>query len=149
MAEPTIVNTTPAKQEPLVMEAPRTPPLPVAALAGGITRVDIDDKESVSTAVSVSHMSLESPVIVEGIEEAALNYDIFCLVIDASMPQGDLFSCALVSRAVSEIALRALWSTLLTLRPLWHLLAPPGLAFPERQRANVEYFDKVCVGSEV
>ena len=43
-----------------------------------------------------------------------------------------------VSRAVSEIALRVLWSA--------PLLAPSGLAFPERQRANVENFSKVRVG---
>ena len=78
-----IVDTNPAEEEPLVTHEPHTPPLPVTALVDGISWIGIDD---VSTATSDSHMSSESPDVVEGIEGAAVR---------VSRGQRDRTSCTL------------------------------------------------------
>ncbi len=41
------------------------------------------------------------------------------------LSNGDLFRCALVSRAFCEPALRMLWRAMTPPNPLWILLAPP------------------------
>ncbi|KAI0696374.1 hypothetical protein C8T65DRAFT_743582 [Cerioporus squamosus] len=88
---------------------------------------------------------MSSPAIAAVLE----NYDILCLLFDGSRgPQGalsncDLGRCALVSRAFSKAALRALWRNLPDLLPLWHVLAPPGLPFPLNHRALPNYFDEI------
>ncbi|KAM5539314.1 hypothetical protein V8D89_007005 [Ganoderma adspersum] len=49
----------------------------------------------------------------------------------------DLFRCALVSRALCEPALRALWRTMSLLPdPLWFLLAPPDSS-PKRLTCHI------------
>ncbi|RPD60864.1 hypothetical protein L227DRAFT_653127 [Lentinus tigrinus ALCF2SS1-6] len=80
---------------------------------------------------------------------SVLDYDILCVIFDGNRgPQGiltnsDLVRCALISRAFSEAALRALWKNPPTLRPLWHVLAPPNLKFPKKDDETEEYFDKI------
>ena len=77
------------------------------------------------------------------------NVDILYSLFDGNhgfhgvLTRGDLARCARVSRAFSDAALRVLWRNPLTLRPLWHVLAPPRLAFPEESATTADYYKEV------
>lgn len=61
--------------------------------------------------------------------------------------KNDLARLAVVSRAFYDPAIRALWKTLGTMFPLWHLLAPLDAPFPyfARDDSRSEYLQKVSI----
>lgn len=67
------------------------------------------------------------------IHRGLANYDVLCTVFDTiRLRKADLRNAALVCRTFKEPALRKLWRTLANSIPLWHLLAPENIAYPNR-----------------
>lgn len=76
------------------------------------------------------------------IHRSLANYDVLCTIFDTMRPnKADLRSAALVCRTFKEPALRSLWRKLTTSTPLYHLLAPEALAFPNH--ISEAYLDSV------
>ncbi|KAI0702560.1 hypothetical protein C8Q76DRAFT_226960 [Earliella scabrosa] len=86
----------------------------------------------------------------------ALNcYDVLCMIIEAGIPDPSLhereasecrvalFNAALVCRSWSEPALRALWTRLPSLLPIWHFFTPAGCSVPKCSWECEEYFETV------